>query len=89
VGARATPKPAAVFVEVVLDPFPERPRVVAERLADQADVVKRLQARGYDVACDEDSTICCERPMTPGRVAEEIRSVKRLLRSKGNADPRG
>jgi len=82
VGARTAPKPAAVFIEVILDPFPERPRVSAERLAHQAEVVTRLQTRGYVVECDEDSTITCERRMAPARVAGEIRDVQRLIEGK-------
>ncbi len=75
VGARR----AAVFVEIILDPFPERPRVTPQRLAAQAALVKRLQARGYAVACDADSTITCERPVAPGRLASEIRTVTGFL----------
>lgn len=83
VGARTAPQRANVFVEVILDPFPERPRVVAERLVHQAEVVRSLQARGYAVTCDDDGTITCERPTPPDRVAEEVRRVKRLLDSGG------
>lgn len=83
VGARTATRPPSVFVEVILDPFPERPRVVADRLIRQAEVVRSLQGRGYAVTCDDDGTITCERPTPPARVAEEIRRVKRLLGSGG------
>lgn len=82
VGARATPgKDPTVFVEVILDPFPERPHVMPERLAQQGDRVRRLSARGYDVACEDDNTIACERTLPRAAVDRELRTVRRLLGS--------
>ncbi len=89
VGARTATTRDAIFVEILLDPFPERPRVIPERLADQAEIVESLQARGYDVACEEDGTITCEGRVTPARMDEEIRSVRRLLGSNRGVSPRG
>jgi hypothetical protein len=72
-----------LFVEVVLDPFPERPRVNSERLADQSQIVARLEARGYTVACEDDGTIACECTVDANRAAGEVQTVRRLLGSVG------
>lgn len=89
VGARTARKPPAVFVEVILDLFPERPQVVPEHLENQAEAVRSLQAHGYAVTCDDDGTITCERATPPNGVSDEIRRVKRLLGSAGRTRPRG
>ncbi len=79
-GARATPSRApGVFVEVILDPFPDRPRVTSGRLIQQAQVLDRLNERGYVVSCDPDGTIACECRVPPERLDEELRIVRRIL----------
>ncbi len=70
-----------VFVEVVLDPFPDRPQVDASFLRLQSERVAGLQARGYDVSCDSDGTITCERPLAREGVSGELRDLRRLLGS--------
>jgi hypothetical protein len=82
-GRTARGRDPSLFVEVVLDPFPERPRVNPGRLADQSEIVAWLEARGYLVACDDDGTITCERTVDANRAAEEVQAVKRLLGSVG------
>ncbi len=80
VGARAAPHSrSGIFVEVVLDPFPERPQVDPERLADHSTQVAWLKARGYTVECADDSTITCERLLSPKAASTELRSVQRAL----------
>ncbi len=85
VGARAFSEGAPVlFVEVVLDPFPERPQVDPARLADHGARLAWLMARGYAVECADDSTITCERTVSPDAVPRELRTVERAL---GSAPP--
>ncbi len=80
VGARALSQGApALFVEVVLDPFPERPYVHPERFADHGARVAWLKARGYVVECADDSTITCERTVSPDTVSRELRAVEHAL----------
>jgi len=86
-GVRTSPRrDPVVFIEIVLDPFPDRPRVSPERLADQGDLVRRLRARGYTILCDDDSTILCERAVGPTAAAQEVQAVRRLLVSGGGKD---
>ncbi len=81
-GARTVPaRKPAVFIEVVLDPFPERPSVSPQRLADHSEHLAQLSARGYSIVCDEDSTITCERMVSLVTADREVDAVKRLLRS--------
>jgi len=89
IGAReARDRAPAIFIEVFLDPFPERPQVSAERLADQSDYLARLRARGYEIACDDDGTITCERAVKSDTATDEARTVKRMLEG-GRHEPRG
>lgn len=83
-GARVQPnRGSTVFVEVLLDPFPDRPRVVPGHLAQGGVVIEQLEARGYVVACDDDGTIACERTVAPQAVAGEIRALRRLIELNG------
>lgn len=80
VGARLTAGGEAVlFIEAVLDLFPNRPRVDAGRLADRAELLVRLRERGYAITTDDDSTILCEREVAPRSVGREARELERLL----------
>ncbi len=84
-GARTDPEDgAAVFIEIVLDPFPDRPRVHANRLAAQGQLIAQLEARGYAVCCDDDSTVTCERTVMPDDAEGEIRAVLSLTKSRAN-----
>ena len=80
VGARReSGSEAHVFVEVVLNPFPDRPHVRAEQLRTDGARVAWLESRGYRVACDADGTITCERDVAPVRVAREVDAVRKKL----------
>ena len=84
VGARAVPgREPSFFVEVVLDPFPERPMVVPGRLADQGVLADHLAHRGYSLACDDAGVITCERTVRETEVAKEIRELPSLMRTCG------
>lgn len=79
-GARArTQGDPVLFIEVVLDPFPDRPRVDPERMRDEGERVASLIARGYSVACDADGTITCERIVAADGIRQELRAIERLL----------
>lgn len=81
-GARTVPdRKPVVFIEVVLDPFPDRPSVSPQRLAEHSAHLAQLGARGYSIVCDDDGTITCERSVFPETVAREIQAVRRLLGS--------
>lgn len=81
-GARTVPgRKAVFFIEVVLDPFPERPSVNPQQLAGRGEHLARLSARGYTIVCDDDGTITGERTMSPARLAQEVQVVRRLLDS--------
>ncbi len=85
VGARASRgHEPAFFVEVVLDPFPDRPKMEPGRLRDQATIGERLRSRGYDLSCDDAGVITCERALDGTDPEEELREVARLL----TEDPR-
>lgn len=87
VGARTEPHAATgLFVEIILDPFPERPVVATDRLVQQARLLDRLKARGYAAACEQDGTIACERRTPAARLPEELRAVRRLLGMRPDAD---
>ena len=82
VGARKGPRrETLVFIEVVLNPFPDRPRVSPGQLRDDGERVAWLEARGYAVACDADGTITCERVLSPARAEREIEALRKQLRS--------
>lgn len=68
-----------IFVEVVLNPFPDRPRVRPEQLREEGDHVAWLEARGYGIACDDDGTITCERAVSPAQAEREVAAVRKRL----------
>lgn len=90
VGARMVRgRDPSVFVEIVLDPFPERPRVNPGCLANEGEIIAQLEARGYAIACDEDNTVTCERPVDREGATREVREVLRMLESpRGSSPPR-
>ena len=63
-------------MEVVLDPFPDRPRVSGERLQGQGRHVAWLEDRGYKVTCDADGTLTAERILDEDRLDDELRSLR-------------
>ncbi len=70
---------ALVFVEVVLNPFPDRPRVRPEDLRNDGARVSWLESRGYRVSCDADGTITCERSVAPVWAEREVEAVRKKL----------
>ncbi len=68
------------FLEVVLDPFAERPAVRTDRIAERGALAERLRERGYSLACDDAGVITCERTMDRETLAGEAQAVPRLLR---------
>lgn len=88
VGARASRgREAAFFVEVVLDPFPDRPRLEPGRLREQATIGERLRSRGYDLCCDDAGVITCERALDRTDPEGELREVARLLAEDARKEP--
>ncbi len=80
IGARASRgREPVFFVEVVLDPFPNRPRMEPGRLRDHAMIGERLRTRGYDLSCDDAGVITCERALDGTDPDEELREVAGLL----------
>lgn len=67
------------FVEVVLDPFPNRPGVDPDVLQDHAALLEQLRARGYALTGDDAGCVTCERPMDRAGCAREIATVGRVL----------
>ncbi len=81
-GARAVPgDEPRFFVEVVLDPFPDRPDVDPERLVERAVLLQTLQRRGYALACDDAGVVTCERTLDRAAASREIRELPELLLS--------
>ncbi len=79
-GARAAGNGGLVFyVEIVLDPFPDRPRLEPGRVRRQAAVCERLQSRGYELSCDDSGCITCERTLYEVDPQKELRDVANLL----------
>jgi len=77
------------FVEVVLDPFPDRPRVNPDQLAERAALLGRLRRRGYALSCDDAGVVTCERTVARTAAANEARVASRLLaRPLGESRPR-
>ncbi len=79
VARKRSRKVPIVFLEVVLDPFPERPDVDPRRMRGQGELVAALKSRGYGVNCDPDGTITFERSLPPNHVSTELRAVRRML----------
>lgn len=67
------------FVEVVLDPFPSRPKVDLDELVMESAMVRRLHLRGYTLACDDAGVITCERTFDRRAVLREVREVQGIL----------
>ncbi len=81
-GARALPgDEPRFFVEVVLDPLPDRPEVDPARLVGQAALLQTLQRRGYALACDDAGVVTCDRTLGRAAASREIRELPELLLS--------
>lgn len=82
VGARvAHGRDPEFFVEVVLDPFPERPAVRPGQTAEQGALAERLRRRGYSLSCDDAGVLTCERTLRESAARKEIEEIPRMLRS--------
>lgn len=80
VGARTSREGGPTFfVEVVLDPFPDRPLMDPGRMRQQASLLERLKDRGYAVSCDDAGVITCECALDGGEPEGELREVARML----------
>lgn len=81
VGARASmERDPEFFVEVVLDPFPDRPEVNPGVLADRSALLERLRRRGYALSCDDAGVVTCERKLSRAASAGEAKAISGLLR---------
>ncbi len=69
------------FVEVVLNPFPDRPGVDPGHLEAQARLLKQLRDRGYALSCDDGGVVTCERVMARTAASEETAEISTLLNS--------
>lgn len=67
------------FVEVVLDPFPDRPEVRPEQAAEQSALAERLRRRGYSLSCDDAGVLTCERTLGASEARKEITAVPRIV----------
>lgn len=82
VGARSSAgRDPDFFVEVVVDPFPDRPAVDPGRLENQAALLERLRRRGYLLSCDDAGVVTCERRIDRTSATGETREVTKLLTS--------
>lgn len=80
VGARAGPgRSPDFFVEVVLDLFPDRPRVSPSRMETGSAILEWLRLRGYSLACDDAGVITCERSVDPIALPRELGEVGGVL----------
>ncbi len=70
------------FVEVILDPFPDRPDVDPDRLEEQAALLEALKRRGYALVCDDAGVITCERTMGREAASREIHELPGFLLAK-------
>ncbi len=83
VGARASRgSEPQFFVEVILDPFPERPLVDPAQMASRAALLERLKGRGYALSCDDAGVVTCERVVRGAASRAEATEVSKLLRSR-------
>ena len=67
------------FVEAILDPFPERPRVDLEALKRVGRLVDQLQARGYELRVEDDGSVVAEAGLLPQHEEEEVEWIRSWL----------
>ena len=41
--------------------------------------LKKLEARGYDMSCQDESTICSEIPTTERSISDDIKTIKTIM----------
>lgn len=85
-GARGRSR-LAFFVEVILDPFPHRPRVESSDLEEAAARARSLAARGYALTYQDDGSVSCEKSVESRELSREIVSVRALVGG-GSGDSR-
>ncbi len=78
VGARGGPRPE-FFVEVIVDPFPRRPRVDPDAVERALAGIRRLAARGYALTCSEDGSVLGERRAGARSLGGEVEAVRALV----------
>ncbi len=89
-GARTASRPEPdFFVEIVLDPFPERPAVDPSQLGDEAELLERLRARGYRLSCDDAGVVTCERTLDRSASRKEAAEVSALLHAQRSRNAGG
>lgn len=89
VGARVSGgREPTFFVEVVLDPFPDRPRIDPSRLRAQALLGERLRTQGYDVSCDDSGMMTYEGALEATDPERALDEVEALLAGLAPKEPR-
>ena len=71
-----TPRP---FVEAILDPFPDRPRVDLDGLLRVGRLLATLRARGYELRVEDDGSVVAEAALAAPRVDEEVERIRDVL----------
>lgn len=70
---------ARPFVEAILDPFPERPRVDLESLGRVGRLVEELQIRGYELKVEDDGSVVAEARLPAQHEVEELDRIRAWL----------
>jgi len=81
IGAVARTIPAetpALFLEVavVLNPGET---VDLDTLNRKITILKELEARGFDMSCQDESIICAEIPTTEHSISDDIKTIKAIM----------
>jgi hypothetical protein len=66
-------------IELVIDMFPQCPRVDLEMIQLKFMIIQDLRERGYELACDHDSFICAEREFGDEGLEAEIRNLMEII----------
>ena len=79
VGTRLVSRePATFFIEVMLNPCPG-PDVDLSGMERIIHLLRKLEARGFVIRCEDDGTIVCELLVTPDEVEESVRQITSFL----------
>ena len=82
VGVRLTPpNPPSFFVEILIYLCPSFRNADLDVLEKSLTCLKDLKAENYTLTCQDGNCISCEATVTSGRLAEEYRKVKALMKA--------
>lgn len=72
-------RPPRYFVEIVLDPSPNRPRVTPGLLKRAGSLAGRLLERGYALRAEDDGCLTCEKAVDARGIPREVREMRELM----------